>query len=381
MIQEKSTSKMRKSVLIVDDLISNVKLLASHLGQYQLFFALEGHTALTVAEESLPDVILLDVMMPGIDGYELCRRLKLNSKTRHIPIIFVTAKSHEEDEELGLQLGAIDFISKPISGPILRARLENHLELKDYRDNLEELLVVKNDELTSTYEQLLHAEKLSAIGKLTASISHEFSSPLLGMEQILKAFRLNENDEEKMQLLDVCVGECQRLRDLIREMQNFGRPTTSSFELINLNEIVTRVSTLCVKSLSRRHICLEMQLLKIPLINGVSDQMKQVLFNLITNAADSFDQDGGVITITTTVHDGQVLLTVADTGCGIKEEYLADVFAPFFSTKDEGKGSGLGLSICYGIISKHKGRIIVDSEFGKGSIFTLRFPVPEDVRL
>ncbi len=379
MTNEKSSLKTRKSVLIVDDLISNVKLLAKHLEDYKLYFALEGLTALSVAEESLPDVILLDVMMPGIDGYELCRRLKLNPKTHNIPVIFVTAKNNEGDEELGLQIGAIDFISKPISGSILRARLANHLELKDHRDNLEGLLVEKNEELSATYDQLLHAEKLSAIGKLTASISHEFSSPLLGMEQILKSFWHEERNEEKKQLFNVCVDECQRLRDLIREMQNFGRPTTSSFELYDLNELVTGVIKLCSKNFSRRNIMSEMQLLKIPPISCVPDQIKQVLFNLVTNAADAFDDQGGLIVIKTTMDNSQVVLTVADCGCGIAEEDLEDVFAPFFSTKGEGEGTGLGLSICYGIVSKHKGRIQVDSELGKGSTFTLRFPISEEL--
>ncbi len=378
MINKNIPPKERKSVLIVDDLISNVKLLAKHLPDYKLYFALDGLTALTVAEESVPDVILLDVMMPGIDGYELCRRLKQNQKTNTIPVIFVTAKNHEEDEEFGLQVGAIDFISKPISGSILRARLANHLELKDHRDNLEELLVVKNNELAKTYEQLLHAEKLSAIGKLTSSISHEFSSPLLGMEQILKSFRLDEQDEEKKQLFDVCVGECQRLRDLIREMQNFGRPTTAIFEPVDLNEIVQDVIKLCVKNFSQRSIVLETNLQPIPAILGVPDQMKQVLLNLLTNGADAIDANGGLIFITTSVVEDQIVLIVKDSGCGIEDKNLDDVFAPFFSTKGEGEGTGLGLSICYGIMTKHKGRIKVESDFGHGSTFTLHFPLSEE---
>lgn len=378
MIQEKPGSKVRKSVLIVDDLIGNVKLLAKHLEEYKLYFALDGLTALSVAEQSLPDVILLDIMMPELDGYEICRRLKLNARTRSIPVIFVTAKSHEDDEEFGLQVGAIDFISKPVSGSILRARLANHLELKDYRDNLEELLAQKDSELSVTYEQLLHAEKLSAIGKLTASISHEFSSPLLGMEQILKSFRLDEEDEDKKQLFDICVGECQRLRDLIREMQNFGRPTTSSFEPVDLNEIIKGVIKLCGKNFSRNNIVAELELAEIPPINGIQDQMKQVLFNLLTNAKDAFGVSGGRIRVNTIVQGGQVVVTVTDTGCGIAKDSLEDVFAPFFSTKAEGEGTGLGLSICYGIVSKHKGKISVESEYGKGSTFTLRFPIPED---
>lgn len=372
---------VQKSVLIVDDLISNVKLIATYLSDYKLYFALDGLTALTVAEESLPDVILLDIMMPGIDGYELCRRLKSNPLTSNIPVIFVSAKSHEDDEELGLQVGAIDFISKPISGSILRARLANHLELKDYRDNLEDLLKEKDNELSSTYEQLLHAEKLSAVGKLTASIAHEFASPLLGMEQILKSFRLEEQDKDKEELFGVCVNECQRLRDLIREMQNFGRPTTACFEPVDLNAIITDVTKFCTKNCTKRNILLEISLKQIPPIHGVPDQMKQVLFNLLTNGADAVGDSGGLISISTAVLRDQIILIVKDSGCGIAEENLDDVFAPFFSTKGKEKGTGLGLSICYGIMSKHKGQIKVESDLGQGSTFTLRFPIIKDFAL
>ena len=253
-MQAEEVEDKRSSILLVDDLISNVKLLARHLDEYKLYFALDGATALSVAEEAQPDIILLDVMMPDIDGYELCRRFKENPKTKKIPVIFVTAKNQEDDEELGLQVGAIDFISKPVNGAILRARLGNHLELKAHRDNLAGLLSEKSKELDATYEQLLHAEKLSTLGKLTSSISHEFSSPLFGMEQILTTFYDEESNEEKKHLIGVCIDECRRLRDLIRSMQNFGRPTSAHMGPTDLNQIISDVLRLCAKNFEKNNI-------------------------------------------------------------------------------------------------------------------------------
>ncbi|MDA3786332.1 MAG: response regulator, partial [Deltaproteobacteria bacterium] len=133
MLQEEGTRERRKSIHLVDDLVTNIKLLPRYLQEYKLYFALDGDTALAVAEENQPDMILLDVMMPDIDGYELCRLFKENPRTKKIPIICVTAKNNQDDEELGLQVGAIDFITKPVNGAILRARIANNLELKEHR--------------------------------------------------------------------------------------------------------------------------------------------------------------------------------------------------------------------------------------------------------
>ncbi len=376
-MQAEEVEDKRSSILLVDDLISNVKLLARHLDEYKLYFALDGATALSVAEEAQPDIILLDVMMPDIDGYELCRRFKENPKTKKIPVIFVTAKNQEDDEELGLQVGAIDFISKPVNGAILRARLGNHLELKAHRDNLAGLLSEKSKELDATYEQLLHAEKLSTLGKLTSSISHEFSSPLFGMEQILTTFYDEESNEDKKHLIGVCIDECRRLRDLIRSMQNFGRPTSSQMGPTDLNDVIGDVLRLCAQNFEKNNIHIEKNIQQIPLINAIEDQMKQVVFNLITNACDAVDKPGGRVLISTSQKDDFVIFSVTDNGSGIDSSDLQAVFAPFFTTKEEGRGTGLGLSICYGIVATHKGTIEVKSKPGYGSTFTVRIPIME----
>lgn len=367
----------RKSILLVDDMISNVKLLARHLDGYKLYFALDGSSALSVAEESQPDIILLDVMMPDINGYELCRLFKENPKTKKIPVVFVTAKNHEDDEEIGLQVGAIDFILKPVNGAILRARISNHLELKEHRDNLSGLLADKSKELDVTYEQLLHAEKLSTLGKLTSSISHEFSSPLFGMEQILTTFYDEEGNSDKKHMLAVCMDECRRLRELIRSMQNFGRPTSSHMGPTDLNQVIGDVLRLCEKIFEKNNINLEKNLQPIPLINAIDDQMKQVVFNLITNACDALEDGGGRVIVSTILRGKNVVLSVNDNGCGIDPADKQAVFAPFFSTKEEGRGTGLGLSICYGIVTTHKGSIEVESQLGEGATFTVQIPVME----
>ncbi len=377
--KDESSNVEEHSILIVDDLSSNIKLLARYLEDYKLYFALEGERALAIAEEYQPDIILLDVMMPEMDGYEVCRRLKENSKTVDIPVVFVTARSRDDEEEEGLQAGAIDFIAKPVNGAVLRARLRSHLELKEHRDNLTGLLQRREEELGATYQQLLHSEKLSEIGKLTSSISHEFSSPLLGIEQILKGFLADEEPgSAKSELLDVCVSECVRLRELIRTLQKFGRRSTAVFAPTDLNHIISDVLKLSSKHLERQGVNVVFTQGNISKVNAVEDQMKQVMFNLFTNAGDAMVPEGGILTIVTHEQDGQVLLMVQDNGCGIPHDKLGSVFAPFYTTKEAGEGTGLGLSNCYGIIIRHHGMIHVESEEGRGSLFTVELPCITD---
>ncbi|MRG72884.1 diguanylate cyclase [Alphaproteobacteria bacterium HT1-32] len=159
-------------ILIVDDEHLNIEVLCDVLeDDGEMLFALNGETALQLAQEEIPDIILLDVMMPDMDGYEVCRRLKENPATAHIPIIFVTALSQVADETKGLELGATDFITKPVSPPVVRARVKNHVELKRYRDFLTEIAFV--DGLTQIpnrrrYDQFLDTEWRRAIRRETS---------------------------------------------------------------------------------------------------------------------------------------------------------------------------------------------------------------------
>ncbi|MCX6153131.1 MAG: response regulator [Candidatus Kapabacteria bacterium] len=171
----------KQKILIVDDTPENIDILGEILSEYKKFIAINGERALKLAKEKLPDLILLDIMMPGMDGFEVCERLKADGVTRDIPVIFITAKNQIEDEVRGLELGAVDFIAKPISPPIVLARVKNHLELKSAREKIEtknKELAKTLRELKDTQNQLIISEKMSALGQLVAGIAHEINTPI-----------------------------------------------------------------------------------------------------------------------------------------------------------------------------------------------------------
>jgi putative two-component system response regulator len=155
----------KQKILIVDDTPENIQILMETLkDDYKIVAAINGEKALKMAEMvPLPDIILLDIMMPGMDGYEVCNRLKNNEKTKNIPVVFITALSEEEDEAKGLALGAVDYIAKPINPELVKARVRNHLELKDYRDHLEKLVGERTREVILT--QAIMIESLATLAE------------------------------------------------------------------------------------------------------------------------------------------------------------------------------------------------------------------------
>ena len=182
--------KKKNSILIVDDTSSNIDVLANFLTDYKILVAKNGSTAIRVAKEQKPDLILLDVMMPEIDGYEVCKLMKSDSEISDIPIIFITAKNQIQDEVKGLELGAVDFIHKPISPSIVLARINTQLTLIEYQKDLVNRNVeLKNtlNELKETQSRLVQKEKLASLGELIAGITHEINTPLAAINSSLES--------------------------------------------------------------------------------------------------------------------------------------------------------------------------------------------------
>lgn len=256
-----------------------------------------------------------------------------------------------------------------------RRQAEN--DLQKAHDNLEQRVAERTLELQQTHKQLLHAEKLSAVGQLSASIAHEINNPLNGVMNVFEGVKsravLSERDKGLVQL---ALKECNRMKDLIIGLRQFYKPTSGVREACDIHHLVDEVLFLINKELKKKNITFKKELPEdIPAIWAVQDQIKQVLINVLSNAIDAIVKESGTITLSTALYDKETIcIAVKDSGEGIKPESINNIFEPFHTTKSI-KGTGLGLSVSYGIIKNHGGDIIVDSKVGQGTTFTILLPI------
>lgn len=289
--------------------------------------------------------------------------------------------------EAYVNLYAIDLTSRKKAQEALE---QSHRELSHQLQKIEELngslkatnrlLEEKHREAEVAQTQLLHAEKLSAIGKLSASIAHEFNSPLQGLMTILQGFKkFRELKEEERALLDLAISESHRMKNLIRSLQDFNRPSSGKKIFMDLHASIDSLLLFCKSDFKRKGISTVLNYDKrLPQILAIPDQIKQIFLNLLNNAADACQKGGGIITISTRQEEDRVAVAIKDNGTGIESEKLDLIFQPFYTTKPEVKGTGLGLSVCHGIVQNHQGEIRVESQPDEGSTFTVRLPINAD---
>lgn len=404
----------------MDDDPTNLRILDDLLNpHYEVYVAPSGERALQIAGgPAKPDLILLDVLMPDMDGYAVLARLRENPATRDIPVIFVTGLDSIEDEERGLELGAVDYIAKPYRPPVILARVRSQVELKHARDRLadenaylEAELVRRLKENQEAQMQLLQSEKLAGIGQLAAGILHEINTPVGFVKSNLGS--LDEYLQDIFELLDAYEAletggasneaALSRLRDLkeqkkigflradirdlmaetregllrvakiVADLRIFARGESTDWAYADLHQGLD--STLNIVWNEIKYRCtLNKDYGDIPAVYCVPSQINQVFLNLLVNAAQAMPGQGE-ITIRTGRLGGEAFVSIADTGNGIPPENLPRLFEPFFTTKPVGKGTGLGLSISHGIVKNHRGRIEVESTVGKGTKFTVWLPV------
>lgn len=250
-------------------------------------------------------------------------------------------------------------------------------ELLKYRHHLEELVQKRTMELRATHEQLVHAEKLSAVGKLVASIAHEFNNPIYGIRNVLEQIAEGvPMDPTYQNMASLAVRECNRITNLIKKLQDFHRPSPGITAPLDIHGAIDDMALLIRKKLKEKNIKLEKHYAaNMPKIDAVADQIKQVILNILQNAEEAMPKEGGTITITTQVRKDSIKILFRDTGSGISPENEKLIFEPFFTTKSAVKGTGLGLFVSYGIIETHGGDLRVDSQPGQGTTFTVTLPV------
>ena len=227
----------------------------------------------------------------------------------------------------------------------------------------------------ATRRHIDRTEKLASIGRLAAGIAHEINNPLTGVLTFAHLLRKKENmGEQDQQDLDVIINETTRVSQIVRGLLDFARERPSVSEPVDMNQVMSRTLRLIRGQKQVEQITFQEDLAEmLPKITGDANQLEQVLLNLILNGCEAMP-NGGVIKVSSKVHERKVHVAVSDTGCGIKDEHIDEIFEPFFSTKPVGTGTGLGLSVSYGIIQQHAGSLEVESEEGRGTTMTLVLP-------
>jgi len=398
-------------ILVVDDTPAHIKTLAEMLHRdYDLRVAINGAEALTIAMNELPDLILLDVMMPGMDGYEVCRNLKADEDTADIPIIFITVMSGDEDEATGLALGAVDYVTKPFEPSLVMARVRNHLELKRHRDHLEELVRIRTRKLRIANEKLcrhiverkksqmeLLAAKQAAEAasssktEFLANMSHEIRTPMNGIMGMVSLMQTTGLTEEQQEYAAMALQSCDRLTRLLTDILDLSsleaRRVRIEKKILDIAEVMQQVADL-YRPLAmetgvelRHNISPELQVK----VLGDASRLQQVLTNIVGNAL-KFTRSGSVTMeacrLSSTKKGGlRVLFSVSDTGIGIPDDKIIKLFTAF-SQVDEGyarqyQGAGLGLSICNRLVGLMGGSIVVESEPNVGT--TIHFSVTFDM--
>jgi PAS domain S-box-containing protein len=544
-----------QTVLIVDDTPANVGVLVDYLEDhgFRVVVAQDGEEGVKRAQFAQPDLILLDVMMPVMDGFETCRRLKADPASADIPVIFMTALADSNEKVNGFNVGAVDYVTKPFQIEEVLARVNTHLSLRAMQKQLqaqneqlqqeiavrvqaetelrltqysvdhatdaifwltpeggisyaneaackmvrypcEELLRMhlydfevgvtaeiwphnwtyikerrsymmetrirakggivipmeatvnytefggrehafvyardiserkraeqsladsyanlkeSNQRLEELHQQLLQAEKMASIGQLAAGVAHEINNPIafvnsnLGTLQTYLSYLLqllavyqrtdglleahlelaNEIADVRKRmdldyvradvksLMDESLDGVQRVRRIVQDLKDFSRVGEIERQEVDLHAGLNSTLNIVASSL-RQKAEVRKEYGEIPHIEGVPAQLNQVFMNLLVNAGQSIEADG-IITLRTGCDDEWVWVEVEDNGCGIPADNMTRIFEPFFTTKPVGMGTGLGLSLSYGIVAQHGGRIEVSSQIGTGSTFRVLLP-------
>ncbi|MCH2209139.1 MAG: response regulator [Lentisphaerales bacterium] len=388
-----------KRILIVDDTPTNIRVLVPILmdhGKFQINIANNGVDALKLLEKIVPDLILLDIMMPEMDGFETCKCIKQTEHLKDIPIIFLTAKNETEDLAKGFDLGAADFVSKPFNSVELIARVKTHLELKSSRDLLKTRLEKLVQERTVQLEretaeklklkdQLLQSQKMEAVGQLAGGLAHDFNNQLGGIIGSAELIKYNTDHEKILKYTDMILNAAQSSANLTKQLLAFARKGKETSIPVDLNKTIKQITQLLQRSMDKKidiiHQFEDMNSFTI----GDPSQLENAMLNIAINASHAMPE-GGTLTLSTSIQEiaaGEVntliagpyaVVKISDTGTGMTQEVKERIFEPFFTTKGKDKGTGLGLSATYGAIQQHSGAITVDSELGQGSTFTMYLP-------
>lgn len=409
-------------ILIVDDNPTNLSVLAHALkgAGFSVRIATDGQTAIEQIQDELPELILLDVQMPGIDGFETCHLLKKNPLTKDIPIIFMTALADVKSKIKGLSLGAVDYITKPFEQEEVLLRVGIHLKLRyltktlqQWNENLEQQVMERTSALQKAQVQLVQQEKLATLGQLVSGVAHEINNPMScivsnispasqyisDIQSIIKLYQKNYPNpvpeiaqaledldlefsiDDLSKILISMKLSADRIQNILTSMRKFSRSDSTKKMIVNLHDGIDSTLVILHHRLKaggkRPGIDVIKEYGDLPGIECYPGPLNQVFMNILANGIDALENlPQPVMKIRTELIDQHwVKVQISDNGLGIPDDIKAKLFQPLFTTKPLGKGTGLGLSISRQIVEeKHGGKIELISEVGKGTNISIVIP-------
>lgn len=418
-------------LLIVDDTPNNLRLLMDLMVDqgYDVRTATSGKMALRSVQASKPDLILLDINMPNMDGYEVCQQLKANPETQPIPVIFLSALSETLDKVKAFEVGGVDYVTKPFQVEEVLLRVKTQLTLCQMKQQLERTIKIQSTELNQAQIQLIQSEKMASLGNMVAGVAHELNNPIgflggsvrnaqnyiqdlfnhLDLYRALypeppKAIQENSEDidldflrEDIPKLLTSMNGAVVRMRDISTSLRVFCRADTDQKISADLHESLDSALLILKYRLKANENRSDISVIKkygdLPPVQCFPGQLNQVFMNILANAIDMFDEvaqgaalDGHrlqpqLITLQTRLlaEQSTVEILIRDNGKGMSEAVKSRVFDHLYTTKGVGKGTGLGLAISQQIVvDAHSGELVVLSEPGQGSEFCIRLPLTSE---
>jgi two-component system sensor histidine kinase/response regulator len=363
----------KPKVLIVDDTPMNLSILEEILEEsYLISIAQSGTQALSITEKFLPDLILLDVNMPGIDGFETCRKLKSRENTRNIPVIFITARVEPEDVIQGFKEGGVDYITKPFNHSEVLERVRTHIKVQQLITQLES----KNDQLKE-----LNELKNDFLGMASHDMRN-YLSAIRGYSQILQEDKEELPEETKDQFLEFIFKSSENMLKMVNDLLDVSVIESGSLQLDlqpgSFKDLINHHIMISQFFADKKSIRLQSDLQDVSKCLIDSNKMGQVIDNLISNAI-KFSESGTTILISLKEQEGKLVFSVKDDGPGISDEDQAKLFQHFQKlsarpTAGE-SSSGLGLAISKKMVQAHEGRLNVTSQLGSGATFWFEIPL------
>lgn len=401
------TTDNSEKILIVDDNPINLKVLYVYLKSvgFEVLVAEDGATGLEVVEHNRPNLILLDVMMPGINGFEVCRRLKANPQTKDIPVIFLTALSETVSKVKGFEVGGVDYITQPIEHEEVLSRVKTHLilrkmrqqlqqqnrdlqaeiryrqqietelqqsrqQLQQHNDNLEHTVAERTAELATSNQELEHFAYIA---------SHDLRQPLRKIRMCTEYLAEDYKqcfDEQAEQYLSYIFKSTDRMNALIDDLLAYSRvgKLEQTYQAIALETIVRQVIEDFSIEIEEQNATISWE--NLPTVRVNPSEIRQLFQNLLGNALKFTSDRSPEIKITATQQEQEWVISIQDNGIGIEPQYFQKIFQMFqrLHKISEYQGTGIGLAICQKVIYGHGGRIWVESELGKGSTFFFTLP-------